>query len=62
MRDAAVSALIDLSKSSAASEDESHLAEASGISALQGLGVLCKAAAKLGHDIAVFKGVEYLLR
>jgi hypothetical protein len=60
--EAAVSGLIELSTPGPHWENEPALADACRLSALQGLGAVCKAAAEAGHDRAVLKGVEFLLR
>ncbi len=60
--DAAVSGLIHLSRPSASWETEPALAEASCLSALEGLGTVCKAAAETSQERAVMKGAEFLLR
>lgn len=60
--EAAVSSLMDLSISAANQEDETPFADESCLSALHGLGTLCKAAAKAGQEKLISNGVEFLLR
>lgn len=60
--EAAVSSLMDLSISTAKQESETAFADASCLSALQGLGTLCKAAARAGQEKPISNGVEFLLR